>query len=104
MTTSSTPAWLPAIVLLVLSTVGGGWLELRPKAAGPVAALFPPWWSAREAFGAAAAAGGTILRTGAWPTLLVVASPDTRFAAHLHAAGALLLLDPQALGGCFSKA
>jgi hypothetical protein len=93
------------LTLLVLSLSAGAWLNARPKApAGPVAALFPPWWRARDAFDGAAAAGAAIVRTGAWPTLLVVTSPDPRLEAHLRAAGALLLLDPRALGGCLAGA
>jgi hypothetical protein len=34
------------------------------------------------------------------PTILVVASDDPAIAARLRAAGALLVLDAQALGGC----
>jgi hypothetical protein len=67
-----------------------------PPAGGPVAAVFPPWWQATRVF-AAAGTAGPVARFGALPVIVVVATPDR---ARLRAAGAWLLLDPRALGGC----
>ncbi len=70
--------------------------QARPPAVGPVAAVFPPWWHAARAF-AAAGTAGPVARFGALPFIVIVAAPDR---ARLRAAGAWLLLDPRALGGC----
>jgi len=91
--------WLPSLVLFA-SLLGVAALALQPRPDHPVAAVFPPWWSAERAFAAAGSAGGAVLRDGAWSTLIVAQSPDPQFAARLRAAGALLVLDPQALGTC----
>jgi methyl-accepting chemotaxis protein len=39
-------AWWPALLLLLASSLGTAWLELRPPAGAPIAAVFPPWWQA----------------------------------------------------------
>jgi hypothetical protein len=70
--------------------------QAAPPAAGPVAAVFPPWWPAARAF-AAAGTAGPVARFGGVPFIVVVAAPDR---ARLRAAGAWLLLDPHAVGGC----
>ena len=92
--------WRLPVALLLAGFVATAWLGLQPQPGRPVAALFPPWWGLPRAFAAAAAAGGDVLRTGAWPSLLVVSAPDRGFGARLHAAGAWLILNPQALGAC----
>ena len=70
--------------------------QFAPSVDGPVAAIFPPWWDARSAFVAAGDAGA-VVRFGALPFVVIVAATDR---ARLRAAGAWLLLDPRALGGC----
>ena len=93
----------PAL-LLILSVAAAGSVRLQPIPGEPVAALFPPWWSAGHAFAAASASGGAIIRTGAWPTLLVAVSPSPLFAEKLRASGAWLILNPLALGACGAPA
>ncbi|MDE2197388.1 MAG: hypothetical protein KGJ41_00085 [Rhodospirillales bacterium] len=85
---------LVAIALLPLGVALGA--QYAPAATGPVAALFPPWWTARHAF-AAAGAAGPVLRLGGLPFIVIVA-PDDR--ARLRASGAWLLVDPRAPGIC----
>ena len=63
---------------------------------GPVAAVFPPWWSGADAVSAAWGAG-PVVRFGAAPFIVIVAAVDR---AVLRRQGAWLLLDPRALGGC----
>ena len=93
--------WLPCVALAAGSLLASGALALGPPASGPVAALFPPWWSATRALVAAASAG-TPVRFGA-AAFVVVVMPDTQDAAsRLRRAGAWVLLDPQALGGCIA--
>ena len=96
-------AWLVPAGVLACGFLAVAWLALSPKPGQPVAAVFPPWWSAARAFAAAASAGGRVMRTGAWPTLVVVvpeAGGETGFGGRLGAAGAWLIVDPQSLGGC----
>lgn len=67
-----------------------------PPAQGPVAGVFPPWWSGARAVVAAGAAG-PVVRFGSVPFIVIVAAADR---ARLRAAGAWLLLDPRVVGGC----
>ena len=64
----------------------------------PVAAVFPPWWSATQAL-TAAASSSQILRLGGLPSIIIVRTdhPD-----RLRADGAWLFLNP-ILGGCAPK-
>jgi hypothetical protein len=98
-------AWWPALLLLLASSLGTAWLELRPLAAvgAPIAAIFPPWWQADRTFVAAASAGGAVVRAGAWPNILVVTAEDGDLPRRLREAGAWLLVNPIALGGCFKE-
>jgi len=74
-------------------------LQIRPGA-DAVAAVFPPWWSDAQALSAAASADAAIVRTGGLATILVVKpSPDDGL-ERLHRAGALLTIDPRAIGAC----
>jgi hypothetical protein len=98
-------AWIPAAILLLVSFLGTATLGLWPSGAAgaPIAAVFPPWWSAERSFAAAASAGGAIVREGAWSNILVVMPGDGDFAHRLQAAGAWLLLDPRALDACLKE-
>jgi hypothetical protein len=81
----------------------------RGPAGAPVAAVFPPWWSAAEAV-AAAGIVGRIVRLGTVRFVVVVvpdaptdgedAARPARAAARLRAVGAVLVVDPLVLGGC----
>ncbi len=91
--------WVPCVALGVGSMLAAGALSLAPPPGGPIAVLYPPWWSASRSL-LAAAAGGMPVRFGA-TSFVVVVIPDTPDAARLlRQAGAWLLLDPRALGGC----
>lgn len=92
-------AWLPCIAVAVGSLLAAGAVSLGPPPNGPIAAIYPPWWSATRSL-LAAAAGGMPVRFGATGFVVVVVpgAPDaTRL---LRRAGAWLLLDPRVLGGC----
>ena len=94
-------AWVPCVTLAAGSMLAAGASSLAPPAEGPIAALYPPWWSATQSL-LAAGAGGLPVRFGA-AGFVVVIVPDTADAAErLHQAGAWLLLDPKLLGGCFA--
>ncbi|MBI1202784.1 MAG: hypothetical protein GC182_09765 [Rhodopseudomonas sp.] len=68
-----------------------------------IIAVFPPWWSASRSLLAASEAGA-VLDSGAYSFVVVVKSQGPDFVGRLRAAGAVLLLDPLGLGGCFQKA
>ena len=68
-----------------------------------VAVAFPPWWTAQQAFLAAASADAAILRTSAIPSILVVRPHDRDGLARLRAAGVWLTIDPQAIAACFNE-
>ena len=67
----------PALALGSLLAAAG--ISMAPPAAGPLAAVFPPWWDGREAMVAAASAGD-IVRFGLLPCIVIVA-PDGAGAA-----------------------
>ncbi len=70
--------------------------SLAPLPAGPVAAIFPPWWDAGRTF-ASASAAGPVIRFGAFPSVVIVMARDRSV---LRSRGAWLILDPVAAGGC----
>lgn len=78
--------------------------QVRASVDAPVAAVFPPWWSASDAV-AAAGAVGRIVRLGSVRFVVVVTSEGAvgqfgDIATRLRAAGAVLVVDPLVLGGC----
>ena len=87
------------MALAVGSVLAAGASSLGAPPGGPIAALYPPWWSATQSL-LAATAGGRPVRFGA-AGFVVVVVPDTPDATRLlRQAGAWLLLDPRVLGGC----
>jgi hypothetical protein len=92
--------WLPALALLLTSFVVTAWLELRPIDDQVVAAVFPPWWDAARSTDAVVAAEGAITGWGGIGAIVFAHSDQADFPARLHAAGALLLLEPSHLIFC----
>jgi hypothetical protein len=73
-------------------------ISLTPPTSGPVAAVFPPWWTAGRALLAAAKAG-PVVRFGA--SFVVIVVPDVRHpVSALRHGGAWFVVNPQLLGGC----
>ena len=64
-----------------------------------VAAVFPPWWSAAQAFEAAAGAG-RIVALGQLRSVLIVHGDPVQLARNLRQAGALLVFDSSRSAGC----
>lgn len=97
------PAWLNAAFLLLASWVFVAALSFQIRAdTEVVAVVFPPWWSAEQAFHAAATANAAFVRTTAIPAILVV-RPDTRSGlTRLHEAGAWFAIDPRAVAACLT--
>lgn len=89
--------WCLPILLGLGSLAGSLALTMQPPATGPVALIFPPWWSAARSMLAAAGAGA-IIRFGSAPFIVVVIpNPGAPGTANT---GAWLRLDPLHLGGC----
>ena len=74
-------------------------MDMEPAAAGPVAAVFPPWWGGTQAFRAAAQTGA-VVRFGALPCIVIVLPAQVSGRAALWRAGAWAVLNPAAFGGC----
>ena len=97
------PSWLNAAALLVASFVGIAALSLQVHPDTEVVAVaFPPWWSGREVFLAAASADAVIVRQTAIPSLLVVRPDRHDGVERLRKAGAWFAIDPQAIAACLS--
>ena len=92
------PAALAGIAMLAVAVFG----LLAPSADTDtrVAAVFPPWWSARDVMVSLAGSNTVILREGIAPTVLLLASPTPGLPQRLRRAGALLTIDPTAAAGC----
>ncbi|WP_420563093.1 hypothetical protein [Thalassobaculum sp.] len=92
------PAALAGIAMLAVALFG----LLAPSGDGDarVAAIFPPWWTARDVMASLDGSDTVILREGIAPSVLLVASPTPGLAQRLRAAGALLTIDPTAAAGC----
>lgn len=94
-------AWLPATTLLGASVLATGLLAAAPAdPTGPVAAVFPPSWSATDSFAAAASAGSLILSPGGLANIVIVQADDSGLPGRLAHAGAWLVLDATRLGYC----
>jgi hypothetical protein len=103
-TTSCWPSWLSATALLLASVIAVAALSLQVRPGAEVVAVaFPPWWSSRQIFEAAASADAAIIRTTAVTALLVVRPNDHQGLVRLRRAGAWLTIDPQAIAGCFNN-
>ncbi len=97
-------AWLSAGTLLIAGWIAIAVLSLQVRPGATVVAVaFPPWWSTKQVFLAAAAARAAIVRGTALPTLLVVRPDDHDGLAQLHAAGAWFVMDAQAISACFGN-
>lgn len=75
--------------------------QIRPDTE-VVAVIFPPWWSAEQAFQAAASANAAFVRTTAIPAILVVRPDERAGLARLRDAGAWLTIDPRAIAACLN--
>ena len=97
------PAWLNATVLLPLSWIFIAALSVRIRAdTEVVAVVVPPWWSAKQAFQAAATANAEFIRTTAIPAILVVRPDSHSGLARLHQSGAWFAIDPRAVAACLT--
>ena len=101
-TASGWPSWLNATALLLASVIAVAALSFQARPGVEVVAVaFPPWWTARQTFEAAASADAAVVRTTALPAVLVVRPNEHGGLSRLRLAGAWLTIDPQAIAGCF---
>jgi hypothetical protein len=98
------PAWLNAVLLLIVSFIGIAALSFQARPGTEVVAVaFPVWWDSQQAFAAAASANAAIVRVTAVPSLLVVRPDGAEGLSRLHEAGAWFAIDPQAIAACFTN-
>lgn len=97
--------WLiTALLLLFVANIFV--FATRPAVDGSYAVIVPPHLGQAALMETLAAANGTLVRESRYPWLAIVspadASTQANFASALRQAGALLLLHPAVLAGCFS--
>ena len=98
------PAWLNAVLLLIVSFIGVAALSFQARPGTEVVAVaFPVWWDSQQAFSAAASANAAIVRVTAVPSLLVVRPDGAEGLSRLQEAGAWFVIDPQAIAACFTS-
>ena len=97
-----TQPWMAAAALVVASLLALAALQARPRDGAQVAAVFAPWTDDGGAIARVAQAGGLVVRRGVVGTIVVVQSDQPGLIARLYAAGAWLVIDPAALGGCLA--
>ena len=85
-----------SVSVMQLSGAFGGSLGALPQ----VAVVFPPWTDFGDAISRVAAADGRPVRQGLFGNIVIAAPNDTGFIAKLYDQGAMLVVDPIALGGC----
>ena len=97
------PAALATLGVL-LSLFAAVAVDAQPRAAGRVAAVFPPWWSPAQIVGAAGSAGDIAGAGGARVLVVLGGAPAGKGPGdrlqRARQAGALLLLDPALAGAC----
>lgn len=84
------------ILATLFATVAAG---AAPRDPARVAAVFPPWWTPAQAASAAASAG-QIAGAGGVSFILILRGEPGQLESRARAAGAWLLLDPDAAGVC----
>lgn len=92
-------AWAWAATAVIASAGLAAMLPAAPANAVTLAAVFPPWWSQAQVWRAALSTGD-VVDVGGSRFVLVLHSSASGLAARLCRAGALLILDPLAMGPC----
>ncbi len=89
-----------AVGATILVTLGAAVTAgAAPRDPARVAAVFPPWWTSSRAVSAAASVG-QIAGAGGAPFILILRGEPGQLEPRARAAGAWLLLDPDAAGQC----
>lgn len=93
--------WLIPAGLLFLSAVGVAAMKMpAPRQAEMVAAVFPPWWTTQEVYGALTAAQAELVRTTAISSVVVVRPAKPHGRSRLSHLGAWFFADPQKIAAC----
>lgn len=91
--------WVAVGALALGSTILLGALELAPRdPARGVAVVFPPWVGSADAMSRAAAAGAAIVQKGRYAFIVIARPRSQTYIRDVLAEGALLVLEPAALG------
>ena len=95
-------SYVPAILLVLISTVALGALQMRPsdRTGDQVAIIFAPGTSLVEAIEEIAVADGSVVRAGALSNIVVAVGSAPDFSDRLLKQGAWLVVNPYGLGGC----
>lgn len=89
------------ICLSIVALYAGARTGLTPQnSSQSVAVIFAPWTSASQAISKAVASGSRFVRFGGLPFIAVVIPDDAAYADRMFGAGAWLVVDSQAPGGC----
>lgn len=104
---SLSPGLHGLVVVLVLLMVSAAALFSLPRAsqveAEPVAILFPPWVSRADAIARSFATGHRVLRSGRWPSIVVVAPGTGAALTRQKPPGAMLVVALAGLAGCLDS-
>jgi len=93
---------IPALSLLLGSTVLLAFLSVRPADGAPtVGAVFPPWLDRSAVLTRIARAGLPIVRDGGLTSVMVVARQGQSLDSVRQQLGAWFLVDPAMAGACF---
>ena len=93
--------FLPAALLLGLSTIALAWLEFRPSdPAAPILVVFGPGVSETDAAARIIGAGGRVTARGRLGSTLIARGDDPQFFARLREEGAIALIDASGQGLC----
>ncbi len=93
---------IAASLLVALSVIAMAALQAQPHDRTRVAAVFSPWTNGERAIAQVASAGGLVVRRGAIDTIVIVQGDDPDLIDRLYAAGAWIVVDPAAWGGCLA--
>ena len=97
---ASTVGRVAAVGATIFLTLGAAVAAgAAPRDPARIAAVFPPWWPPSQAASAAASAGA-IAGAGGAPFILILRGEPGQLGQRARAAGAWLLLDPDAAGQC----
>lgn len=91
---------LPAAALLAVTLPMTAVALVAPRGDGAVAVVFRPGLPLAEGIVRASAAGAAVVGAGVFGSILIVRPESADFAARVRMAGALVVLDADALGGC----
>jgi len=91
---------MPPLALAVSSVLAVAAMTLTPHDGAPVAALFAPSLSRAEILERVAMADAALVRHGAFDSIVVAAADTPGLPDRLRRAGAWIVFDPVAIGGC----